>query len=216
MASAASTSIRRVKPAELARELGVSRQAIGDLIRRGILSKDADGLIDADMARIALAQRVRPSGKTAASVMTPPTAPAALPAPVAPPAEQHVDPAAATSFHVARTLRESEEARIAKIKRMQLERSLIELDPAVQATFTAFRQLRDACMAVGRRVSAKVAAMTDAREIQLLIDEAQREALRTFSERTLANLTSQLAGAPVPTPTDLSTTPGPSPEKAAP
>ena len=51
MASAASTSIRRVKPAELARELGVSRQAVHDLIARNILSKDADGKIDAEMAK---------------------------------------------------------------------------------------------------------------------------------------------------------------------
>ncbi len=216
MASAASTSIRRVKPAELARELGVSRQAIQDLIGRGILSKDGDGLIDAEMAKIALANRVRPSGKTAAAVMSPPPPPAGLPAPVPPPAEHQVDPAAATSYHVARTLRESEEARMAKIKRLQLEGSLTEVEPAVQATFTAFRQLRDACMPVGRRIAAKAATMTDAREIQLMVDEALREAFRTFADRTLKSLSGQLAGAPVPIPADLADNTGPSPEKAAP
>lgn len=216
MASAASTSIRRVKPAELARELGVSRQAIQDLIGRGILSKDGDGLIDAEMAKIALANRVRPSGKTAAAILAPAPPPVGLPAPVPPPAEHQVDAANATSFHVARTLRESEEARMAKIKRLQLEASLIEKDAAVQAVFTAFRTLRDSAMPLGRRVAAKVATMTDAREIQLLIDEQVREVLRTFSERTLATLAGQLAGTPTPTPADLATNTGPSPEKATP
>lgn len=213
MASAASTSIRRAKPAELARELGVSRQAVHDLIDRGILQKGEDGTIDVEMAKIAIANRVRPSGKTAAAVLGPAPAPASLPAPVPAPAEHQIDPAAATSFHVARTLRETEEARMAKLKRQQLEGSLIERDPAVTAVFTAFRTLRDSAMPLGRRVAARVATMTDSREIQLLIDEEVRTVLRTFADRTLASLATTLTGAPVQVPEDL--TAGPA-EKAAP
>ena len=82
MASAAST-VRRVKPAELARELGVSRQAIADLIRRGVLSQDADGLLDHELARVALANRVRPSSKTAKALTSAPP-PADRPAAAAP------------------------------------------------------------------------------------------------------------------------------------
>jgi predicted DNA-binding transcriptional regulator AlpA len=69
MESAPSTA-HRVKPAELARMLGVSRQAIHDLIKRKVISRDGDGLIAAEMARIAIANRVRPSGKTAAAITT--------------------------------------------------------------------------------------------------------------------------------------------------
>jgi hypothetical protein len=210
MASAASTSIRRAKPAELARELGVSRQAVHDLIERGILQKGEDGTIDVEMAKVAIANRVRPSGKTAAAVLGPAPPPMGMPAPVPPPAEHQVDPAAATSFHVARTLRESEEARMAKLKRQQLEGSLIELEPAKTAVFTAFRTLRDSAMPLGRRVAPRLASMTDSRAIQLLIDEEMRSVLKTFAERTLASLANTLTGQPTPLPPDLT---GDMPEK---
>lgn len=191
MASNPSTNIRRVKPAELARELGVSRQAIHDLISRNVLSKDAEGLIDIEMAKIALTNRVRPSGKTAAAISRPP-APAGLPAPAPPPPDSQPDAHAATSFHVARTLRESEEARMAKIKRMQLEDTLTEAAPAADAVFQAFRLLRDTLMPLGRRVAARVATMTDPHEIQLLVDEEMRKALSSFHDKTLASLTSRI------------------------
>ncbi len=206
MASAQSTSIRRVRPAELARELGVSRQAIHGLVERGLLTKDAEGLIDIELARVAIEKRVRPSGKTAAAVSgpaMPPAPPPNLPAPVPPPSDQEVNPAAATSYHVARTLRESEEAKMARLKRQQLEGSLIEREPAVQAVWTAFRTLRDSAMPLGRRVAPKVATMTNVREITLLIDEAMREVLQSFSERTLASLASRMGGTPGAGPTDI-------------
>lgn len=206
MASSQST-VHRVKPAELARTLGVSRQAIHDLIERGVISKDAEGLIDAEMARIAIANRVRPSGKTAAALTAPPP-PAGIAAPVPPPADQHADAAGATSFHVARTLRESEEARMAKMRRLQLEGTLIEKDPAVTAVFTHFRQLRDSLFPIGRRLAARVTAMTP-REAQLAYEEELREALRLWSERNLAMLTGTLnqpTGQAVPLPADPTTT----------
>lgn len=53
---------RRITPAELARELNVSRQAIHDLQRRGKLGRDADGLIDLELARVALLNRLHPRG----------------------------------------------------------------------------------------------------------------------------------------------------------
>lgn len=208
MASAAST-VRRVKPAELARELGVSRQAIADLIRRGVLSQDADGLLDHELARVALANRVRPSSKTAKALTSAPP-PAGLPAPAAPPADAQPDAVSSTSYHTAKTLREIEEARMAKIKRQQLEGALIEAEPAAAATFTAFRSLRDACMPIGRRLAARLATMTDAREIQLLIDAEMRGALNTFATRTLASLAAKMNStttAPADSGTEESETP---------
>lgn len=211
MASASATPRQTASQAGLARLLGVSRQAIHDLVKRKIISPDADGQFDVELVRVAIARRVRPSGKTASAV----SAPQAMPADLPPPASD-VPPATddQVSYHVARTLREAEEARIARIKRQQLEHSLIEAEPAIQATFTAFRQLRDSCMPIGRRVAAKVAAMTDAREIQLLIDEEVRAALRLFADRTLANLATSLSGAPVSLPADLATNTSATPEKA--
>lgn len=199
MASSPSTSIRRLSQAELARELGVSRQAIGKHVAAGTIPMDAAGKIDVDLARRALADRVRPSGKTAAAVqgVAPAAAPAsAAPAPAA--AAPASDDLAPTSYHVARTLRESEEARMAKLKRLELESKLIEKEPATQAVFTAFRTLRDGAMPLGRRLSAKLATMTDPLEIQLLIDEAMREVLRNFHDRTLASLSTRMGNATPP------------------
>jgi hypothetical protein len=120
--------------------------------------------------------------------------PAPAPEPVRAPApEFRPAQSGGISYQEARTLRESEEARIAQIKRQQLEGSLTAAKPAAAAAFEAFRSLRDTCMPLGRRVAARVAAMTDAREIQLLIDEEMRTVLRTFSERTLSSLAGKIA-----------------------
>ena len=201
MASSPST-VRRVRPADLARELGVTRQGIHDLIRRDIISTDADGFLDADLAKIAILNRVRPSGKAAQGVLAGASSPApsipvtaTLPQPAQPGAQAGAKPAdgdvTATSFHVARTLRESEEAKISRMKRQQLEGTLIERDPAIQATVTAFRQLRDMLMPIGRRLSAKVITMTP-REAQLAYESELRASLHSWSERTLLQLTAKL------------------------
>ncbi|WP_230690847.1 hypothetical protein, partial [Streptococcus pneumoniae] len=61
------TAAPRVSQASLARALGVTRQAVHDLIRRGVLVPDADGRFDVDRSRAQIADRVRPSGKTASA-----------------------------------------------------------------------------------------------------------------------------------------------------
>ena len=72
MASSQSINPQKLTEAGLARELGgVSRQAVHELVKRGILSKDASGLIDVEMAKIALLNRVRPSGKTLTNLAEP-------------------------------------------------------------------------------------------------------------------------------------------------
>lgn len=101
----------RVRQAELARRLGVSRQAVGDLVARGILAVGEDGLIDEAEARAAIAANVHPTGKTAAALPkdTPP-----------PPPEQPTPPAETSiSYHDAKTLREYTEAQRAALKLRQ-------------------------------------------------------------------------------------------------
>ena len=180
-----------VTQAQLARMLGVKRQAIHDLIKRGILHPNTRGLLNIHQARRAIANNVRPDSATSKALMAPPPPPPAAPATA--PAPMQATPDAAVNFHVYKTMREGEEARIAKIKRQQLEGTLTEADPAAKAVFDAFRGLRDSMMPLGRRVSAQVANMTDPREIQLLIDEGQRECLRTFHDRTLAALAARIS-----------------------
>lgn len=179
---------RRASQAELARDLGVSRQAVSDLVKRQILSVDADGKIDVDQARQHIAERVRPSAKTAATAAPrPSTSPAAV---SAPPAQDTI-----TSYHVAKTLREAAEANIAQLKLKRLLAELVDRETAVQATFTAFRTLRDNLNYLPRRISSQVATLTSARDVQLALEEAIRETLAAFKDRVMPQLIARM-GAP--------------------
>ena len=185
MASAASIVAPKLSQAALARELDVSRQAVNDLVKRGILPIDKDGLIDVELARHAIANRVRPSGKTAAALNG--ASPAAAPADSEATAAAN-DGAPITSYHVAKTLREAAEAKMANLRLAEMERKLIDKDRASAGAFTAFRQLRDALGVLPRKVAPAAAVATDVREVEALIARAIREALDLFANRTLPEL----------------------------
>lgn len=181
------TAVRRVNGSQLARELGVRPQAIYGLIKAKKIERGADGLIDAEAAKAAIAQRVRAFGKTAAAVAAnaPPTP--GLAGPSAPSPD-------VVTYQSARASREQEEAQTARIKRLQLERRLIDREATLAAVYTAFRTLRDQAMPLGRRVAARVATMTDARDIQDLIDAEMRLVFQQFAEKTLATAAARIAG----------------------
>lgn len=203
MASSRSNALRRrVTEAELARELGVSRQAVNKHVKAGNIEKGQDGKIDFDLACMALADRVRPSGKTVEAITTPAPPPAQfIPAtqPTQTPTEPaEPDPEAATSYHVARTLRETEMARLAKLERLEKEGKLTDAADAARAVWTAFRTLRDTVMPLGRRVASKAAHMTDPREIQIMVDAEVRAVLLSFRDKLLAPIAADIAQPGVP------------------
>ena len=188
---------RRVNSRQLAAELGVRPSAITDFVKRGVIEKGADGTFDLELTKLAIAARVRPFGKTAqkvtaekaaGTVNTDPKSKAAKAAASVPP-----DPTAFT-YQTARATREQEEAHLAKLKRQQLERRLIDREATLAAVFTAFRTLRDQVMPVGRRLAGRLATMSDARDIQQAIDDELRLVLRQFAEKTLTTATSRIAG----------------------
>lgn len=187
MASETVAPPSRLNQAALARNLGVTRQAISDLIQRGILIPDSDGKLDVALAHQAIADNVRPSGKTAAAIGTPD--------PAAPPS---VGPSAGKeagmtmSYHVAKTLREATEASIAQIKLHQMQGNLIDRELAVQAAFTAFRTLRDALGYLPRQLADKLAAITSPHEIEIQVQDALRDILAAYANKTLPKLTSRM------------------------
>lgn len=183
------TAARRIKAAELARELGVRPQAIAQLIKAGKVKRDDDGLIDVAKAKATIAKNVRAFGKTAAAVTA-----GAQPATVGLAGPATTTTKDVLTYQSARASREHEEAQTARIKRMQLERRLIDRDGTITTVFTAFRTLRDQTMPLGRRVAARVATMTDARDIQDLIDAELRLIFQQFAEKTLATATGRIAG----------------------
>ena len=178
MASSPSTKHRKLTESGLARELGVSRQAVHDLVKRGILSKDKDGLIDVEMAKVALMNRVRPSGKTAATLTAADAVPPANPD--APPSPS--DGTEITSYHVAKTLREAAEAQIARLKLAEMQGKFLIKADFERHLFTAGRMLRDTLTNCSRRVGAEVAGTTDPNECEAIIDREHRAALASFAQ----------------------------------
>lgn len=185
---------RRVTQAELARELGVSRQAVGDLVKRQVLVLGDDGRLPLDVALRTVRERIRPAGKAAAAAV-PAVAdkPAAnKPAADAPPA----DPAA--GFYVARAAREASEAGIAALKLRQMQRELIDREAAVQAAFTAFRMLRNSITFMPRNLAGQLVGMTDPRAIQQRIEDQIRTVLDDFQRKTLASMAQRLGSESTP------------------
>lgn len=128
----------RVTQAELARRLGVSRQAINDLQNKGRIPRSPDGRIDEDEARAAIAMSVHPASKTATAIGAHAPAHTALDAQAAAISK---DPE--MSFHVAKTLREVAEAKMAALKLRQMQDELgprAELDRQLRTAIVRARE----------------------------------------------------------------------------
>ena len=175
MASNPSTKPPKLTESGLARELGVSRQAIHDLVKRSILSKDKEGLIDVEMAKIELMNRVRPSSKTSAALT-----PADMPAATAPAATEPGEATEITSYHVAKTLREAAEAQMARIKLGEMQGKYLEKSEVDSAIFEIARALRDGLTNCARRIAADVAALGSAEDCEAVIDREHRVVICTF------------------------------------
>lgn len=170
MASNPSIALRA---AELARELGVSRQAIHDLGKRGIIAPNENGRYDLETVRRAIAENMtRSDSKTLGSVLSEPES-EAVPADASP------------SFHAARTLRETYEAGLAKLKLEQAAGSLIDRASYERAAFTAARQLRDALvLTFPQKYAARLAPLTDPWDLE--------QALRGFLADELGAIAANL------------------------
>lgn len=158
MASDPSTNTPKLTESGLARLLGVSRQAVHELVKRGIISKDAAGLIDVAQAQAALANSVHPSSKTAAALQS--TAPPSTsPAATTPPENgQNVE---VTSYHVAKTLREAAEAQMARLKLAEMQGDVIRIAAVQTQLATVFATVRDALLQIPARMAPVLAAETD-------------------------------------------------------
>lgn len=167
MTSAALTVTAKARKAELARQLGVSRQAVGDLVKRGILPEDKDGLIDVEIARMALANRVHPSSKTAQALTAAP--PATAPTAAPPPAAANDEDQQITSYHVAKTLNEAAQARMNQLKLRELQGDLIRVAAIRSELATAIASTREALMQIPARLSPVLAPETDQAKVHDLL-----------------------------------------------
>lgn len=158
---------QRVRQADLARMLNVTRQSISELVARKVITQDADGLIDVELARVAIANRVRPSAKTAAAAVgvTVPAGGAAAPANVP----------AGGMFRAARDEREMAEAQMAKLRLLEATGKALDADEVARLTYEKARIARDAVMGVAPRIYQQLAAESDPHKVlQLLQAELRR------------------------------------------
>lgn len=173
MASAQLTSAHKVRQAELARILGVARQSINELVKRGTIPVDADGLIDVELAKAALLARVHPGAKTVATATSPTTPPKAD--------EEKTDDAT-PSYHVAKTLREAAEAQIARLKLAEMRGEVVKKTEVDRAAFDAARALRDGLTNCSRRLGATVAVLTTPDECAAAIEREHRNLLQSWAK----------------------------------
>jgi len=179
MASAQSTSAHKVRQAELARILDVKRQSINELVKRGLIPIDADGLIDVELAKAALLARVHPGSKTATVAAGPQTSAAA---PIQPGTTDQSGEEATPSYHVAKTLREAAEAQIARLKLAEMRGEVVKKSEVDRAAFDAARHLRDGLTNCSRRLGATVAVLTTPDECAAAIDREHRSLLQSWAK----------------------------------
>ena len=183
----------------LARELGVSRQAIHDLVKRGILHKDEAGQIDREQATQALLNKVRPSGKTTASVLSQDeTSHIAKPATIV--AQEIDENAEITSYHIAKTLREAAEAQIARLKLAEMQGKFLIKEDFERYLFNAGRMLRDSLTNCARRIGAEVAGLATAEECEAIIEREHRAMLASFAQQLRSTLKIEIESNPLNAP----------------
>ena len=187
----------RLTQAELARALGVSRQAIHKLVQAGKLVLGEDGRCDLETARAAISSGVHPGSKTAQALQAAAPPPATVPDTTA----QHVViPAAAsqflgnadehgmpTNYHVARTLREAEEARMARLKREEMEGQLIRVSAVETAWASSLAAAREHLLQVASRLAPLLAAETDPLKIDQMLHEEHTQALQLLAGANASN-----------------------------
>lgn len=154
--------------------MSVSRQSVHELIARNVIDRGDDGLIDVAMARLALANRVRPSAKSASfAAATPAAAPAISPA---------SNDQAITSYHVAKTLREAAEATIAELKLAEMRGHLVSVDEVRASLQRRIAGVREALLQLPARVVPLLVANPDAASMDRLLREEITAAMQQISD----------------------------------
>ena len=151
-----------------ARERGVSHTAVQKAIKSGRISVDPEGKIDPDIADKEWSQNTR---TTRSSMNTDEVTDRS--------GAYHIEP---SDFNKARTVRETYKARIAKLDYEERSGKLVNADEVKIAAFNSARKLRDRVLQLPRRLSAQLAAETDAREVESILTKAIREALEELSK----------------------------------
>lgn len=141
-----------------------------------MLSEDKDGMVDVELARVAIANRVRPSAKTSRAIESPP----AQSAPIA--GQDDAGQSHGISYHVAKTIRETAEARIAQLKLAEIKGDLVRVAMVNAALANACITMREALLNMPARLAPQLAAESDTAAIQTLLHAELHSALTNLAE----------------------------------
>ncbi len=180
----------RLSQSGLARRLGTSRQAVHDLVKRGIIAVDDEGLIDVAEATEAMAKTLRADAKSVAAIMASEPEPTqAEPPAIEPPARPEFDPTAATSYHVARTLREAAEAQIAQLKLRVMAGALLDSERVKTAATTLAAMTRNAFEKIPDKLADRLAAEADATACHAMLVAEIDQVLADLAARARSEFT---------------------------
>lgn len=143
----------RVSVAEFARRIGMARQGVIEACNTGRLTKDADGLLDFEQAKIDWDANRRGPGRKAALGIT----------------------------DWANELKR-EQARKAKLERRELQGSLVRRDVVERANAELAVIVRDGLRQIGARLGAQLAAEVDPRKCREIVNSAIDKALVALAD----------------------------------
>lgn len=166
----------------LAKEFGVSRQAVEKAAKAGRLTVFDGGLFDIAVARVQWDRNRK-------------RRPARPGAPRPDAGEQPAAPAdgvggsasgEGSDYWASKTRRETAEAAIAELKLAELAGTLVLRDQVNRTLFVAARVMRDQMLAIAPRLAASLGPVTDPKLIELRIADEVRVALRAFAQQVRA------------------------------
>ena len=174
----------RVKTAELARILGISRQRVNELSRKGKLTRGADGRWDPDKARTELGRTLEDQQERRSKVETPRSKVERG----FPPREPDPDdlPMSGSTHDIFNRARAAKEIAIAKERQLDLRRrqgELLEAREVEQAWTQKLTSFKNRLLAIPDRLAQKLAAITEDREIRAILDGEIKAALQALIEK---------------------------------
>jgi len=153
-----------------ARHKGVHQKSVQDAIKRGRITRNADGLIDSDQADQDWENNRNPA-RVREHATTHRTR-----------AKTELDNTTSLNFNQARAAKEVFEARLRKIELEERQGNLIQRKVAELEFHNQARITRDAILNIPIRISAMLATETDPAAIEDLLDIELRAALEHLSQ----------------------------------
>ena len=173
----------RVKTGELAKALGISRQRVNELSRKGKLTRSADGKWDPDRARSELKRTLDEQQERRSKVETP-RSKVERPFPLREPDPDGLPMTGSTHdlFNRARAAREITMARERQLELRKRQGELLEAAEVESAWTQALTSFKNRLLSLPDKLAPKMAACSSILECRAMIDQEVRKVLTALSE----------------------------------